>query len=100
LLASPTEADAVVADCDQAEVTRDQGLLAPDLFCPGIQNIGGFEGTAVFAAPHPLLIHNAAHDFPIQKLQTVYNACGAGKSLRIERSRLEDEALAEWIMGL
>ncbi len=78
----------------------DEDLLAPDLFCPGIRNIGGFEGAALFAAPHPLLMHNAAQDFPIGKLRAVYGACGATNRLRIERSRLEDEALAEWIMGL
>jgi len=100
LLASPTAVDAVVADCDQAEVTEDQNLLAPDLFCPGIQNIGAFEGAAIFAAPHPFLVHNAAQDFPIRKLRAVYEVCAATKNLRIERSRLEDEALAEWIMGL
>ena len=63
LLAAPA-AGAVIADCDALEVASDEALLAPDLFCPGIRNIGTFEGGAMLAAPHPLLLHNTGTGFP------------------------------------
>ena len=62
LLAAPA-ADAVVADCDQVDVFKDDNLLAPDLFCPGIRNVDTFMGAAILAAPHPLLMHNLSSRF-------------------------------------
>ncbi len=99
LLAAPA-ADAVIADCDQLDATSDEALLAPDLFCPGIRNIGGFEGAAMLAAPHPLLLHNAASNFPATGVNSAYKACGGSKRLRIESTRLGDDALAQWVSEL
>ena len=76
LLAAPA-AGAVVADCDQLDVTSDDALLAPDLFCPGIRNIGTFEGAAMLAAPHPVLLHNTGENFPTVALRSTYRAMGA-----------------------
>ena len=97
LLAAPA-AGAVVADCDELDVTSDEGLLAPDLFCPGIRNIGTFEGGAMLAAPHPLLLHNTGEDFPTVALRSTYRALGASDKLRVVASTLPDEELVRWIL--
>jgi hypothetical protein len=97
LLAAPA-AGAVVADCDELDVTSDESLLAPDLFCPGIRNIGTFEGGAMLAAPHPLLLHNIGTDFPTVALRSTYRALGASDKLRVVASTLPDEELVRWIL--
>ena len=99
LLAAPA-ADAVVADCCALDVTSDEALLAPELFCPGIRNIGTFEGAAMLAAPHPLLLHNTADRFRGAALRATYRALGASKKLRIESRKLNDDEIVEWISKL
>jgi hypothetical protein len=97
LLAAPA-AGAVIADCDELDVTNDEALLAPDLFCPGIRNIGAFEGAAMLAAPHPLLLHNTGTNCPTFSLRATYRAIGASDKLRVVASALPDEELVKWIM--
>jgi len=99
LLAAPA-ADAVIADCGQTDVSDDQALLAPDLFCPGIRSIDTFEGALVLAAPHPLLLHNAAAGFPAAHLQSCYKTQRAEKSLRLESRRFSDGEIADWVAAL
>jgi hypothetical protein len=99
LLAAPA-AGAVIADCDELDVTSDKALLAPDLFCPGIRNIGTFEGGAVLAAPHPLLLHHTGTDFPTVALRSAYRAMSASDQLRVVAARLPDEELVRWISEL
>src|SRR5436305_6477923 len=43
LVAAPA-ADAVVADCNALNVGDDEAMMQGDLFCPGIRNLGSFEG--------------------------------------------------------
>jgi len=95
LLAAPG-AGAVVADCGQLDVTDDQVLLEPDLFCPGIRNIGAFEGGAVLAAPHPLLLHNTGTNFVTTAVRSAYRALGAGEKLRVVATRVPEDELVEW----
>jgi dienelactone hydrolase len=99
LLAAPA-ADAVIADCGQADESDDPALLAPDLFCPGIRNMDTFEGALVLAAPHPLLLHNAAADFAAGHLRSCYRTLRAENSLRRESRRLKDEEIAGWVAAL
>jgi hypothetical protein len=96
LLAAPA-ARAVIADCDELNAASDEALLASDLFCPGIRNIGTFEGGAILAAPHPLLVHNAGEKFPTDALRSTYRAIGASDNLRVVAARLPDNELVEWI---
>jgi hypothetical protein len=96
LLAAPA-ADAVSADCDALDLASDQALLARDLFCPGIRNIGAFEGSAILAAPHPLLLHNTAKALPTAGLSSTYLGLGARRKLTIESERLSDEQIVSWI---
>lgn len=97
LLAAPA-AGAVIADCDQLEVANDAALLAPDLFCPGIRNLGAFEGGAVLAAPHPLLLHNTGPSFPTDAVRSAYRVLGARANLRVVAARLPNEELVEWVL--
>jgi dienelactone hydrolase len=99
VLAAPA-ADAVIADCAQLDVASDEALLAPDLFCPGIRNIGTFEGAAMLAVPHPLLLHNTGDKFPTDAIRATYRAYGASYRLRIESRKLGDDEIAEWISKL
>jgi hypothetical protein len=96
LLAAPA-ADAVVADCTGLESTDEQALLAPDLFCPGILNLGGFEGAALLAAPHPLLLHNTGGKFTTTSLASAYQGLGAGQKLRVEPATLSAEEISAWL---
>ena len=96
ILAAPA-AGAVVADCDQLDVGSDQALLAADLFCPGIRNIGTCEGGAVLAAPHPLLLHNTGTNFATRTVRSAYRALKADRKLRVVAARLPDEELVRWI---
>ncbi len=93
LLAAPS-ADAVIADCGQLDVSDDQTLLDPDLFCPGIRNIDTFAGAAILAAPHPLVLYNVAASFPLASLRSSYRALLADKKLRVESRLLNDSEIA------
>jgi hypothetical protein len=99
LLAAPA-ANAVIADCDALDLTDESTLLASDLFCPGILAIGGFEGAAMLAAPHPVLLHNTGSKFSTSLLQSAYNGSGFLGRLRITVPRLPEQELAAWASGL
>ena len=96
MLAAPA-AGGVVADCDQLDVSKDENLLAPDLFCPGIRNIGGFAGAALLAAPHPLLLQNVGHGLPVDSLKAAYGTQKKPETLRAETTQLGNDAIAGWI---
>jgi hypothetical protein len=96
LLAAPA-AGAVVADCDQVDATDDQALLATDLFCPGIRNIGTFECGAVLAAPHPLLLHNTGTNLPTDAVRSAYRALGMSRQVRVVAAPLPDRQLVRWV---
>jgi hypothetical protein len=99
LLAAPA-ADVVVADCNAVDALTDESLLAQDLFAPGLRNIGTFEGAAMLAAPHPLLLHNTGNSFPTEGIRSAYQASGVPKKPRIESSQLSEDALVEWVSRL
>ncbi|MBI3852976.1 MAG: acetylxylan esterase [Verrucomicrobia bacterium] len=99
LLAAPA-ADAVVADCDALNVSSDEALLAQDLFFPGIRNLGAFEGAAMLAAPHPLLLHNTGKHFASDSLLAAYSAAGATDSFGEEPRQWSDSELTTHITQL
>lgn len=94
LLAAPG-ADAVIADCDGLDLSEESALLAPDLFCPGILAMGGFEGAALLAAPHPLLLHHTGSKFPADSLRPAYNAVGGGAKIWVEPGHQTEAELAQ-----
>lgn len=91
-------ADAVVADCNALAASEDQELLSPDLFCPGLRNMGTFEGAPMLAAPHPLFLYNTGGKFPTSSIQRAYLAAGAEDKLRTEDRNLKAEELADLIV--
>lgn len=99
LLAAPA-AEAVVADCSGVNAQDEQALLAADLFCPGLLSMGGFEGAAALAAPHPVLLHNAGPQFGTKTLRNAYQSGASGRGVRIEHSQLPDDQLVHWVVGL
>jgi len=99
VLAAPA-ADAVVADCGQLDVSQDQILLEPDLFCPGLRNIDTFAGAAILAAPHPLILHNVAQTFPTAGLRASFSASQDEKLLTVESRFLPDEEIVADVLAL
>jgi len=95
LLAAPG-ADAVIADCDSLDVSDETALLAPDLFCPGILAMGGFEGAAMLATPHPLILHNTGSKFHAEALLSAYLASGTLAKVRSEIGTLPDAEIARY----
>jgi len=99
VLAAPAAA-AVVADCDGVNAEEDAPLLAPDLFCPGLRCLGGFDGAAALAAPRPLLLHNLGTRFPTALTRAAYRAAQAGGRLRLETAPLSEADLLRRIERL
>ena len=97
LLAAPA-AQAVVADCDQLDVSDDASLLAPDLFCPGLRNVDTFNGALICAAPHPLLLHNTGDKFPTDSLKSIYKMLDASNKFSEENAKLGDAQIVEWLV--
>ncbi|HZV35319.1 MAG TPA: acetylxylan esterase [Verrucomicrobiae bacterium] len=109
LLAAPTVGNGpmggdatigVIADCDQLDVSKDKTFLASDLFCPGLRNVDTFNGALILAAPNPLLLYNTGGRFPADELKKTYKILGASKNLRVEKKKLTDEQIADWISKL
>jgi hypothetical protein len=99
LLAAPA-ADAVVADCAGMDTTDDQAFLAPDIFCPSLRAMGGFETGAILAAPNPLLLHNTGQAFTTDQIGRSYRALRSAKKLRVDTSPLDQDALLNWLARL
>jgi hypothetical protein len=75
-------------------------LLVPDLFAPGLRNIGTFEGAAMLASPNPLLLHNTGSSFPTDGIRSAFQASGTPRKPRIEAGQLADDALVDWVSKL
>ena len=99
LLAAPA-AQAVIADCDNFDASDENAWLASDLFCPGILALGGFEGAAALATPHPLLLHNTGSKFATDALRSAYEASGIVGKLRTTAAAVEATDQAEWAAKL
>jgi hypothetical protein len=99
LLAAPA-ADAVVADCGRLDLADETALLEPDVFCPGLLALGGFEAAAILAAPHPLLAYNTGAKFPTESLRSAYEATSASDRLRLESHLVSEAELAHWVVSL
>jgi dienelactone hydrolase len=98
LLAAPA-ADMVVADCVQLDTTKDEALLADDLFAPGILRMGDFRTAALLAAPRPLLLHNTGDKFAASGPVTdAYKAVKQDGRLNVANALLTDAAIADWIV--
>jgi hypothetical protein len=99
LLAAPA-VNAVVADGNALEVASDEVLLEADFFCPGIRNIGTFEGAAMLASPNPLLLHNTGGVFPATSIQAAYKAISASRKLRVLTEPAPEAVVVNWLSRL
>ena len=97
MLAAPA-ADAVIADCNQLDLTNDAALLTDDLFVPCLRRMGDFRTILTLAAPHPLLLHNTGAKFTAADwLREVYADIGAAPKLQAAPERLNEDALVNWL---
>jgi dienelactone hydrolase len=96
LLASPL-ADGVIADANQLDSADEKALLAPNVLCPGVLNLGGFEGVTLLAAPHPALIHNTGAAFQTRQLKSSYQRLSAEKNCHVSNSKMSAADLVQWL---
>ena len=95
LMAAPA-ADAVVVDCNGLDPASDEALLVPGLFAPGLRCIGSYQGAAMLAAPHRLLLHNTQGKFPTADIEAAYRAAGAEGALQISTTLKTPEEILAW----
>lgn len=95
LLAAPG-ADGVAADCCGLDVGDENGLLMPDLFCPGFLAMGGFQTPAMLAAGHPLCLFQTGNRFPISGIQVAYQSAKEVPQLQIHGGAISERELADW----
>ncbi|HEX3797235.1 MAG TPA: acetylxylan esterase [Verrucomicrobiae bacterium] len=99
-LLAAQSADAVIADCGQLDISNDQNLLAPGLYCPGIRNIDTFNATTLLAAPHPLLLENISTHFPTENLRATYQLLNASEKFQINPHPLSAKRVLAWLNDL
>lgn len=95
LLAAPA-AEGTVADCAGLDLGDESTLLHPDLFCPGILTLGGYDGLPLLGAPNPLFIHNAGA-WGARGLESTYRAVNASDKVLVKRGTVSDQEIVEWI---
>lgn len=99
LLASHA-ADAVLADANRVDTSTDSELLAPDLFLPGLQRLGGFQGAALLGAPNPLFLHNTGPNFATAELRQSYQDLRAGPRFHLGTELATVDQMATWAASL
>jgi hypothetical protein len=62
--------------------------------------MGGFEGAALLAAPHPLFVFNTGQRFPTGALRAGYENVGELDKLRIASDKIGDDEIVKWAAGL
>jgi hypothetical protein len=90
----------VVADCNGLDTAKDEALLAPGLFAPGLRVIGTYQGGAMLAAPHPLVLHNTRGKFAVSDIQATYNALGSAKKLALGETPIAEDQIIRWAAEL
>jgi dienelactone hydrolase len=96
-LAAPA-AHALIADCGQLDLSNNAVLLGRELFLPGVQRLGGFEGVACLAVPNPVLLHNVHDRFNRAWLEKVYEAGRASSALRVQPALSDPGDLVAWAL--
>lgn len=99
LLASPA-ADAVVGNCRGLDTSRDESLLHADVFCPGLRALGGLQGAALLASPHPLYLHNTGKAFATEHLAAAYEGLNAPEKLMINPNPSSSREILSWLLRL
>lgn len=96
LMAAPLAAG-VAADCAGLDDSKDENLIAPEIFFPGLRRIGSANGIAALAAPNPLLLHNTAGKLDLHWLDGVYSG-KYGKAFRKSDEPVSEDEIARWVL--
>lgn len=99
LLAAPA-ADVVVADCQTLDTSRDEALLHPDVFSPGLRALGGLQGAALLAAPNPIYLHNTGKSFATEYLAAAYDGLKAADKLSLNPGLSSSREILSWLIRL
>jgi len=96
MLAAPN-ADAVIADAGQIDLTNDDILLAEDNFVPGLRRLGDVRTALTLAAPRPVYLYNVGKTFPaVSWVREVYTALDHLPEIRTDATAPADATLATW----
>jgi dienelactone hydrolase len=98
LLAAPA-ADAIAADCCELNTSDENALLEPNLFCPGLLAMGGFQTPAILAGGHPLCLYNTGTSFASDGIKAAYAAARATGPLTLHTEAVSGAVLADWASG-
>jgi hypothetical protein len=98
LLAAPGAAG-VIADAGSLNTEDERAFLEPDLFCPGLLAIGGFETGPMLVPTHPLLLHNVG-GVTTRDVEAAYKAADASAKLSVHSNQLGDGEIAQWLAQL
>jgi hypothetical protein len=98
LLAAPGAAG-VIADAGSLNTEDERAFLEPDLFCPGLLAIGGFETGPMLVPTHPLLLHNVG-GVTTRDVEAAYKAAETSAKLSIHSNQLDDGEIARWLKQL
>jgi hypothetical protein len=99
LLAAPG-VEAVAADGASLNSGDELEFLRPDLFCPGLLAMGGFETGPMLIPTHPLLLQNTGERFSTHGIQAAYRSAGASSKLSVHPNQLGDGEIANWLAQL
>jgi len=77
----------------------DRSAWEGEYFVPGILRAGGGRVAAGLCVPRGLLLYDTRGKFPTDFASAAYRAGGKPKRLRIEEGDLEDDEIAEWLLG-
>jgi dienelactone hydrolase len=88
---------AVAADLAGLNAGDEGTLLRPDLFVPGLRQVGGVEGVVLLAAPRPVLLHHTAGQVNTVPLQTAYEGLRKRSALTHRAEALGETELADWL---
>jgi len=89
----------VAADFDVFEIDSDPYYLK-HLYIPGLRRAGDFRTAVALAAPNPLLIHNLGDAIEPSIMQVAYQTSSESGALIVEREKLSDQKIANWLSDL
>ena len=75
----------------------DESAWVERLNIPGILRVGGFDTAIACAAPRPLLIHNAAETFCVERVKGLYETLKAGDNITVNSEKSSDQDILNWL---
>ncbi|GDX41316.1 hypothetical protein LBMAG21_16080 [Armatimonadota bacterium] len=98
LAGAGANADAVIADAAQIDLTNDAYLLESDNYVPGLRRMGDIRTALTLVAPKPVLLYSTGSRFAgTDWVADVYRAIGSENAFHDETSALSSDAILEWL---